>query len=149
MFLVGFFSSIQCGRAVKKNHKVQKKKHTIWTSYPRPWQSYWIGTKRTHSKSTGHTKHSHSGGGGGGGGWIMIIHTLQRTSLTPSMSHFCVWIRPPCLCFRLSLLAKKKKKKSMRGWSHCNVCVFAFLRKEENQRRRITRNINKTHPGLT
>ena len=43
------------------------------------------------------------------------------------------------------------KKKSMRSWSHCNVCVFVFLPNDENQCGRITRNIEKTRetrPGL-
>ena len=36
----------------------------------------------------------------------------------------------------------------MRGWSHCNVCVFVFLPNEENQCGWITRNIEKHAQAL-
>ena len=41
-----------------------------------------------------------------------------------------------------------QKKKSMRSWSHYNVCVFVFLANEQNQCGRIMRNIENTRPVL-
>ena len=100
------------------------------------------GTHRTHSWFTGHTL------------LVYILfpvrknckcnHTLQSMGSTPSFSVSVYEIngrRSTCVAgFHFS-------QKSMRSWS-MYACVFVFNPNDENQCGRITKNIEKTRPGL-
>ena len=102
-FSLVFFSSNQCGRAVKKNTKCWKK-HNIWTSYPRPWQS----ETGTHAPTVD---------------LLVALYILTPVGKNWLLSYtsehgrdsflfnVCVWNQLSCLRFRVELFAKKKKKK--------------------------------------
>ena len=75
-----------------------------------------------------------------GENWIMIINTLQSTGLTPSISISVFGINRRACFFKLLLVAKKNQCGA--GPIAMYVC-FVFLPNDENQRGRITRNIEK------
>ena len=139
MFLVSFFfPSYQCwqAEAVKKKIHSAEKNTMLENAIPiltnmkahtsHQWPQYWAHqTFPLQSEK-------------------FDVMTTSKAQFTPSFSISCLEATS-CLRFRTSFLTKK----SMRSWSHCIVCVFVFLPNEQSQCRRITRNIEKTRPGLT
>ena len=131
MFLVSFFFFKSMWAGGKKNTKCRKKKHKC---YPDP-------DKHEIAHITPMTTVLGTPDIPTPVGKIGYRDTNYKGSIHSFHFCFCVWIQPHTCVLGLHFSQKRWI------WSHCNVCVFVYL-PNENQCECITRNIEKTLPGL-